>query len=85
MSTRKLGTLGAIFAVALLSASLADARGRHGFPPIKVTVENTPGVTIENDTPIPVTIQDGGTHGSAQPFVDCLRSLHPEPSPVRWV
>ena len=72
MNTIKLGTLGTIFAVALLSMSQVDAKGRHSFPPIKVTVENTPGVTIENDSPIPVTIQNGGTNGSAQPFCPCF-------------
>ena len=72
MNGIKLGILGTIFSVALLSTSLVDAKGRHRFPPIKVTVQNTPGVTIETESPIPVTIQNGGADGSAQPFCPCF-------------
>ncbi len=72
MNIQKLGALGTVLTVALLTTSLADARGRHNFPAIKVIVKNTPGVTIENESPIPVTIQNGGANGSAQPFCPCF-------------
>ena len=72
MNTLKLATLGTVFTAVLLATSLADARGRHSFPALKVIVKNTPGVTIENDSPIPVTIQNGGGDGSAQPYCPCF-------------
>ncbi len=72
MKTLKLGAIGIVLTVAMLGMSPADARGRHHFPGIKVIVNNTPGVTIENESPIPVTIQNGGSGGSAQPFCPCF-------------